>query len=423
MAVLVDIGAHPDAVAKLLAKSPVASKLRTAEWERLPVAIRERSQFSAGVENMRVLTTIQSKLVDRVNLAKEQLGNGKEAFVDRSSFIGDLRKITKEEGLGDGSGGLTDIRSRQRLGLIYDMQTQMAAGFARHKSNQDPDVLDAYPAQELIREEDRMVPRDWSSRWAAAGGQLYGGRMIALKSDPVWSAISRFGTPWPPFDFGSGMGIEDIDRDEAEALGLIAKDEEAKPIETDFNDRLEASTEEVPETMRQEFKQMYGDKVSVAGNSVAWVGDQGVEIGKLWDKAVAGQVKPFESYELGPVGDTARKLITEVRPQWDLTKVQDAVSNKDFRHPFDRHGGDNEKDPNQIGLDREDALRIPLVLDSPDQAFPGRWPSTVALVRKFMDGTQVYVEVMQDGKKQKGKPKLMTKTMWKMKPGVAPRMA
>ena len=70
MAVLVDISAHPDAVEKLLAKSPVASTLRTAEWERLPVAIRERSQFSAGVENMRVLTEIQKKLTDRVKLAK-----------------------------------------------------------------------------------------------------------------------------------------------------------------------------------------------------------------------------------------------------------------------------------------------------------------------------------------------------------------
>lgn len=39
--------------------------------------------------------------------------------------------------------------------------------------------------------------------------------MIALKSDRVWTNFSRFGRPYPPSDFGSGMGVEDIDRDEA----------------------------------------------------------------------------------------------------------------------------------------------------------------------------------------------------------------
>ena len=46
--------------------------------------------------------------------------------------------------------------------------------------------------------------------------------MIALKNDPVWTALSRFGRPWPPFDYDSGMGIADIDRETAETLGLLA---------------------------------------------------------------------------------------------------------------------------------------------------------------------------------------------------------
>jgi hypothetical protein len=40
-----------------------------------------------------------------------------------------------------------------------------------------------------------------------AGGQIFGGRMIALKSDPIWTAISAFGTPYPPFDYNSGMWV------------------------------------------------------------------------------------------------------------------------------------------------------------------------------------------------------------------------
>ena len=57
-------------------------------------------------------------------------------------------------------------------------------------------------------------------RWEAAGGQFTNGRMAALKTDPIRAAISRFGDPFPPFDYGSDMGLRDIDREEAEALGL-----------------------------------------------------------------------------------------------------------------------------------------------------------------------------------------------------------
>ena len=64
--------------------------------------------------------------------------------------------------------------------------------------------------------------------------------MIALKGDPIWAAISRFGTPWPPFDFGSGMGVEDIDWEEAVELGVLKKDDPPPKVESkDINDGLE----------------------------------------------------------------------------------------------------------------------------------------------------------------------------------------
>jgi hypothetical protein len=48
----------------------------------------------------------------------------------------------------------------------------------------------------------------------AGGGGRGGGcdalkalpRMIARKDSPIWEALSRFGTPYPPFDFNSGCG-------------------------------------------------------------------------------------------------------------------------------------------------------------------------------------------------------------------------
>ncbi len=69
-------------------------------------------------------------------------------------------------------------------------------------------------------------PRDWPARWRAAGGQFYGnGRMAALKDDPIWRRISAFGEPTPPFDYGSQMGLSDIDAGEAVELGLITKED------------------------------------------------------------------------------------------------------------------------------------------------------------------------------------------------------
>lgn len=48
--------------------------------------------------------------------------------------------------------------------------------------------------------------------------------MVALKTDGIWKAINRFGTPWPPFDFQSGMGLVEIERSEADALRLLRRE-------------------------------------------------------------------------------------------------------------------------------------------------------------------------------------------------------
>ena len=49
--------------------------------------------------------------------------------------------------------------------------------------------------------------------------------MVALINHPGWSRLSRFGTPWPPFDYSSGMGVESVSRKEAVALGVIGPDD------------------------------------------------------------------------------------------------------------------------------------------------------------------------------------------------------
>lgn len=254
-----------EAVAHHGAKTPVGSVLRTREWAKMPRALRQRAQFAAGVESARYLQRVQ----DGIGKVLSQ-----EKAWDRSRVVRDLMDIADREGLRPGGkelDGLLDPGSERRTELIYSMQTQQAYGHAEWKAGQDPDALDAAPAQELIRVEDRKVPRDWVRRWAEAGGRLYDGRMVALKTDPIWERISRFTTPWPPFDFGSGMGVEDVLRSEAEELGVLPVDAPAPtPTEADFNAGLEADVSGLGPELRLNLQSLFGSQIDVAGEKVKW---------------------------------------------------------------------------------------------------------------------------------------------------------
>jgi len=159
----------------------------------------------------------------------------------------------------------------RRLNLIHDIQTENAQEFAKWKMEQDPDVLNAFPAQEFIRVSPRLHPRtDWKARWIEAGGRA--GRMVALKTDPVWIALSRFGRPWPPFDYGSGMGLRDISRREAIALRLMKKDERIQPIEKPFTEKMQADVSGLSDKMQSALKRSFGDQVEIVNGVAKWKG-------------------------------------------------------------------------------------------------------------------------------------------------------
>ncbi|CAN5352252.1 hypothetical protein BH09VER1_BH09VER1_28430 [soil metagenome] len=263
-----------EAVRSISDKTPIGSTLRSIEWADVPLALRQRAQFSAGIESVRLLQAVQDKLRGSLALQPEGVRNG-TAFIDRSSFIADMRKIAVDEGIFVDplkKGGLQDITSRKRLGMIFDIQDEQAKEYARWKAEQDPDVLAAFPAQVFIRLEERAQPRKWRERWSAAGGTFHNGQMIALKGDPIWRKISRFGTPFPPFDFNSGMGLEDIDRATAEKLGLIKPGETPVPAEDGFNDELQASVKGLSPEIRAQLKKSFGDQIDIAGDVVRWTG-------------------------------------------------------------------------------------------------------------------------------------------------------
>lgn len=119
---------------------------------------------------------------------------------------------------------MKDGTARQKL--ILDTNEKKAAGYAWYESMRESD---AYPAQQLVRVGSRRNPRDWQSRWRNAYAQLPAEEqakallspMIALTDCRIWQLLSRWGDPYPPFDYGSGMDVDPVDYDTAARLGLV----------------------------------------------------------------------------------------------------------------------------------------------------------------------------------------------------------
>ncbi len=265
-----------DAVARMNAKTPIAQAMTSAEWADVPLALRERSFWTARFAKADVLQLMHDKIGTALELGSEKVAHG-DRLVSRSSFVRDMRKALQDSGYipePGREGTLRDHTSRGRLGLIYDFNTTQAQEFARWKTGQADGALDAFPCQELYREEGRMVPRDWRKRWVENGGELFNGRMIARKDSPIWSAISRFKTPFPPYDYSSGMGIRDVSREESISLGVIAVGTKQEMPQVGFNDMLQKSVERYAPPIRTAILKDLGNRAVVEQGVAKWIGEQ-----------------------------------------------------------------------------------------------------------------------------------------------------
>ena len=209
----------------VLRKNLVASDLTSERWASVSAALRDRAFFSSRVQSVRFLETCRARVAELLAAAK----NADGATTSRAQAVSDIMRAAREAGIATGKGGLTDPGSAARAAVIVDTNAAMAAGYARAEQANSYGARLAFPAQELVRVEARQRPRDWRRKWLSNGGKLYDSRMVALKGDPVWTAISRFGHPYPPFDFGSGMGVEDVSFEDALALGLVKDDYKPPP--------------------------------------------------------------------------------------------------------------------------------------------------------------------------------------------------
>lgn len=267
-----------DVLAHLDAKTPLGSAMRSADWQAAPQELRDGAFFSAGVTEARFIAQQKQAIRDMIARARETNAAGQSMWkMDRGQFIAQLRQMGEAMGVKhpDGRKGgvnekdITDPISIARLKLVVNTQLDLAYGYGQYLTAMDPDLISEWPAWELVRITPRKAPRNWLQRWADAGGVLHDGRMIALKTDPIWSKISRFGKPHPPFDYNSGMGVEEIDVDTADALGVMQGKSaavKAPPVEG-FTDGLQADVKDLSPVIKTRLSKVAGTKIKLEGDT------------------------------------------------------------------------------------------------------------------------------------------------------------
>jgi hypothetical protein len=177
----------------ILKKALVSAGLNSRDWNGIQAAFRNRAFFSSEVVKTNILAAFRAQVADYAARG-----------VDIAEARKEMRKSLERLGYAPKSGEegtIKDLYSKSRLNAIIKMNTAQARGFIRRVKGMTPGAFAAFPAQEFTRTHWRKEMRkDWPQRWRKAGGKLFGGRMIALKTDPVWERLSVFGNPYPPFD-------------------------------------------------------------------------------------------------------------------------------------------------------------------------------------------------------------------------------
>lgn len=252
------------------ARRPVLpSDLSSRQWEAMERSLTARGFLSARVEDARTLSVLQELCTD---IAEGRLSEGEAR--DRARLW--LESAGYEPDDPEAVGTIRDLRSKQRLDTLFDVNVGHISRVAEHNAAQDPLVLDMWPCQELYRAVDSVKKRNWRERWRAAGGRLYGGRMIARKDDPIWMRLSRFGTPFPPFDYNSGMDVRDVDREDAESLGAIERGEEAP--EPDIVDPMQGyavDADGFSADLARDIVELSEGLAELADGVIRWVGGRG----------------------------------------------------------------------------------------------------------------------------------------------------
>lgn len=222
-------------------KTTVPGELLSSDWRAVDGWVRERAFFMAGVAEAATLQGFRD-IATRREAGELGQSEAREAAQELLSKLGYVPRDGQE-------GTIKDLGTFERQRVSLETNVEVARGFALRARQQE--VLGEFPAWDYVRMRHSKVPRDWLSRWRAAGGGSAGStpgpRMAALVNHPIWTHpdFNALGNPYPPFDFNSGMGVEALDRQEALELGLLDGDVagmlEPDPVLESLNRDLEVA--------------------------------------------------------------------------------------------------------------------------------------------------------------------------------------
>lgn len=375
--------------------------------------LRDRAFFSSQVSEMHIL-----------DAARKVSAEYAEGGSDLSKLRMKMREYLQRGGYApqEGEEGtIKDLLSKSRLDAIIKTNVEQARGFINYAAGIEPGAFAAFPAQELRRIQHRNHERqDWPERWRRAMDKVGrkectvtpDGRMVALKTSPVWPALSVFGQPFPPFDWGSGMGVMDVSKDEAIKLGLITQEKLKHEV-----DKLEQRREEktLPSLTghlsakvaykrnSKEFRELqrtFGDFVKFEGDEIKWRED--------WTETFLRDAgKKGFSFDAGLPTQNLFDVVTRdideahanmIRMDRQLS-ITDEWLNDEGNHGRQpghgrKHFYDNEVVEGNIAMENHDLELLPSLWRSPTRAdYSEREDNTLFLEIDTLDGCVIQARI------------------------------
>ena len=259
-----------DALRALLRRKAAPSSFKSADWQAVAPAIRQRSFFSATITSAKVLNRMRNMLLDWQAGTTETVTNpttGAKETVYKVNGLAEFRSraatLLVSEGLATPADfkntRIDNVVSNARLQLIFTTNTEQAQTFADWSMRvTDPRTLNRWPAARFFRRPGAVTFRD---RHVAAEGEVRRYDDFAYWLFQNAADIGGFDVPWGPFGFNSYMVQEPVGRAEAEKLGLVRPGEVLVPpdltrfgvsLPARLNSGVEATVDDLPPDLRRE---------------------------------------------------------------------------------------------------------------------------------------------------------------------------
>jgi hypothetical protein len=272
--IFVDPLPYEEAIASRVVRTLLPNELRTGVLQTIRPEILARARFSAGV--------VEAEWLQRAFDGIDAVADGKR---DRASVRAELKQLLEAldyRPVEDDEGTIKDLRTDGRLNLIIDTNIELMMGAGRHLQAQEPTVRDQWPAKELYRALDREEPRDWHQLWRDAATDVGDeaalaalddhDRMVARRDSRIWYALSRFGVPYAPYDYNSGMRDRLVSRRDAIDVGVIDRDTQIAADDLDINQDLQASPDVRAKSLRDELARELAGVAEWSGDVLRLIG-------------------------------------------------------------------------------------------------------------------------------------------------------